>query len=151
MCKGCIRQNYIMSLIIVITSLVISCIVYDIQIMPIQAHATDFLDGIKLEDTSSEDGNQDVKLNVGKIGTDEGKMDFNQVLSKYKYIVMAFTGILTITMFAAMIYMFSKLGIAGDNEAARRKAIGGILTTGIATALLGSSTIIIGFFYSSLG
>lgn len=76
--------------------------------------------------------------------------DMEGILGRYKNIVMAITGFLTVTMFAAMLFQFSKLGLAGDNEQARRKAIGGILTTGIATALLGGATIVIGFFYNAV-
>lgn len=77
-------------------------------------------------------------------------VDMENILGRYKNIVLAITGFLTVTMFAAMLFQFAKLGMAGDNEQARRKAIGGILTTGIATALLGGATIVIGFFYNAL-
>lgn len=83
-------------------------------------------------------------------GTLESDTDFNGILGRYKNIIVAITGFLTVTMFAMMIFMFTKLGVAGDNEMARRKAIGGILTTGIATALLGGATIVIGFFYGAI-
>lgn len=108
----------------------------------VEAQATgfdDLLDGITV------DGGD---LEVGSVGS--GDTDFNGILGRYKNIVVAITGFLTVTMFAMMIFMFTKLGVAGDNEMARRKAIGGILTTGIATALLGGATIVIGFFYGAI-
>ncbi|MDE7246243.1 MAG: hypothetical protein K2O18_20025 [Oscillospiraceae bacterium] len=75
---------------------------------------------------------------------------FTTVITKYKAIAVAIMGILTITMLIFMLLQFTKLGAAGDNEMARKKAIMGILTTGIATALLGGATIIVGFFWGAL-
>lgn len=92
----------------------------------------------------TDDGGLDVGI------TEDGDTDFNGILGRYKTIIVAITGFLTVTMFGMMIFMFTKLGVAGDNEMARRKAIGGILTTGIATALLGGATIVIGFFYGAI-
>ncbi len=75
---------------------------------------------------------------------------FTTIITKYKAIAVAIMGILTITMLIFMLIQFTKLGAAGDNEMARKKAIMGILTTGIATALLGGATIIVGFFWGAL-
>lgn len=72
------------------------------------------------------------------------------VISQYKTIATTITGILTITMIIFMIIQITKLGAAGDNEVARKKAIMGILTTGIATALFGGLTIVVGFFWNIL-
>ena len=62
----------------------------------------------------------------------------------------AITGILAVTMFIFMLVQFTKLGAAGDNEQSRKRAIAGILTTGIATALLGGASVVIGFFWNIL-
>lgn len=70
------------------------------------------------------------------------------LVKQYKTIATVITSILTITMLIFMLIQFTKLGAAGDNEIARKKAIAGILTTGIATALLGGATIVIGFFWN---
>lgn len=105
----------------------------------VQAEATDFLDGISI----GEGGGLDVE-----VGTED--TDFNGILSRYKNIIMAITGFLTVTCFGAMIFMFTKLAASGDNQQARSRAIAGILTTGIGVALLGGATIIIGFFYGSI-
>jgi len=53
-------------------------------------------------------------------------------------------------MFIFMLVQFAKLGAAGDNEQGRKRAIAGILTTGIATALLGGASVVIGFFWNIL-
>lgn len=68
-------------------------------------------------------------------------------LDKYKSIATIVTGFATVTAFLAMIFCFTKLSMAGDNEQERKKAIAGILTSGIGVALLGSATLIIGFFW----
>ena len=92
------------------------------------------------------------------IGT-EGSMTLNgsassvsmqNVVIKYRNIALAITSFLTITMLIFMLLQFTKLGAAGDNEMQRKKAIMGILTTGIATALLGGATIVVGFFWNVL-
>ncbi len=77
-------------------------------------------------------------------------MNMQGVVNRYKTIALALTSVLTITMLIFMLLQFTKLGAAGDNEMARKRAIMGILTTGIATALLGGATIIIGFFWNAL-
>ena len=75
---------------------------------------------------------------------------FATVISQYRTIATAIMGVLTITMIIFMLIQITKLGASGDNEMARKKAIMGILTTGIATALLGGVTIVIGFFWNVL-
>ena len=51
---------------------------------------------------------------------------------------------------AFTIIQIVKLAAAGDNEMNRKRAIGGILTTGIATALLGGLSVFVGFFWGAL-
>ena len=85
-----------------------------------------------------------------KIG-ESGEQSISTIIDKYKSIATALTGVLTITMFIFMLIQFSKLSAAGDNEMARKKATMGILTTGISVALLGSATIVVGFFWNALG
>lgn len=72
------------------------------------------------------------------------------VMTKGKAIAMGFTGIATLIMLVCMIIQFLKLGAAGDNETSRKRATMGILTTGIATALLGGATVVVGFFWGAL-
>lgn len=80
----------------------------------------------------------------------EREMDFAAILTKYKTVCTFILSIVTITMIIFLILQFTKLGAAGDNQATRKQAIGGILTTGIATALLGSLTVWFGFFYNAI-
>lgn len=72
------------------------------------------------------------------------------VMTKGKAIALGFTGIATLIMLVCMIIQFLKLGAAGDNEMSRKRATMGILTTGIATALLGGATVVVGFFWGAL-
>ena len=110
---------------------------------------------------STETGNgifDTIDSKTGKITKDGGGFSTEKgteesiatVIGKYKTIATAITGILTITMLIFMLIQFTKLGAAGDNEMARKKAIMGILTTGIATALLGGATIVVGFFWNAI-
>lgn len=100
-----------------------------------------------LFDLVSDDGQINSGSEVARQNTDGS---FTTIITKYKSIAVAIMGILTITMLIFMLIQFTKLGAAGDNEIARKKAIMGILTTGIATALLGGATIIVGFFWGAL-
>ena len=72
------------------------------------------------------------------------------VLTKGKAIALGFTGVATLLMLAFTIIQIVKLAAAGDNEMNRKRAIGGILTTGIATALLGGLSVFVGFFWVAL-
>ena len=72
------------------------------------------------------------------------------VLTKGKAIALGFTGVATLLMLAFTIIQIVKLAAAGDNEMNRKRAIGGILTTGIATALLGGLSVFVGFFWGAL-
>lgn len=87
----------------------------------------------------------------GSNGNSATATTFTSVIDKYKTVCTYILAIVTITMVIFMILQFTKLGAAGDNQMARKQAIGGILTTGIATALLGSLTIWFGFFYNVVG
>lgn len=103
--------------------------------------------GSGIFDLVGDDGSINDSSEVAQQNTDGS---FTTIITKYKSIAVAIMGILTITMLIFMLIQFTKLGAAGDNEMARKKAIMGILTTGIATALLGGATIIVGFFWGAL-
>ena len=83
-------------------------------------------------------------------GTD-GRSAWNSIFERYKKIIVAFSGLATLTMLAVFIFMFTKLGLTSGNEKERRSVITGILFSGIATAALGSVTMIMAFFYNALG
>lgn len=106
------------------------------------AHASDIFDIIK-DDGTIDDSNSIISGS----NTDSS---ITTVISKYKTIAAAFLGLAAITMLIFLIIQITKFGGTGDNDMARKKAIGGILTTGIAVALLGGSSVVIGFFWGAL-
>lgn len=108
------------------------------------AHAGDIQfevtgDGLTISGGSFPDLSQDADISTA----------LNGVLTKYKTVAVFIFAACAITAFLLMIWMFTKLAAAGDNEQARRKAIAGIMTCGIAVALLGGCTVVIGFFWNS--
>ena len=74
---------------------------------------------------------------------------WDSLFARYRSLIIGISGFATLTMLGAFIFLFAKLGATSGNEKARRDCITGILFTGIATALLGSVTIVMGFFYNS--
>lgn len=69
------------------------------------------------------------------------------LIEKYKNFIVGFSGIAAVTMVAAFILQFMKLGTTAGNPSERSKAVSGILWTGIAAALLGAVSLITGIFY----
>lgn len=105
--------------------------------------------GTNIFDVIGDDGQ--VVNGGGGFDTDEDSgQSITTIITKYKTIATAIMGILTITMLIFMLIQFTKLGAAGDNEMQRKRAIMGILTTGIATALLGGATVVVGFFWNAV-
>ena len=86
------------------------------------------VDGISADDTSS----------------------WNQLFSRFKGIIVGLTGVGTLVMIVLFIIQFMKLGSSAGNPQARSQALTGVLWTGVAAALLGSVTIIVGFFYNAI-
>lgn len=74
--------------------------------------------------------------------------NYGAVTTKAQNLAIWVSGILSIIMLMCLLLQIAKLGSAGDNEMARKKATMGILTTGIALALFGGSTIVVGFFWN---
>ena len=86
------------------------------------------IDGISSDDTSS----------------------WNQIFSRFKGVIVGITGVGTLVMIVLFIVQFMKLGASAGNPQARSQALTGVLWTGIAAALLGSVTIVVGFFYNAI-
>ena len=74
---------------------------------------------------------------------------FHHVIERYKTIITFFSAIGAITMVGIFIYTFIKLGATAGNPMERQKCITGLIITGIATALLGSTALFVGLFYSA--
>lgn len=91
----------------------------------------------------------DGNLDVYGMGNGDANT-WNQIFAKYKNVIVGVSGIGAITMMALFIIQFMKLGASAGNPQARSQALTGVLWTGIAAALLGSVSIIAGFFYNAI-
>lgn len=91
----------------------------------------------------------DGKLVVDGISSDDTS-SWNQLFSRFKGIIVALTGVGTLVTIVLFIIQFMKLGASAGNPQARSQALTGVLWTGISAALLGSVTIIVGFFYNAI-
>lgn len=76
---------------------------------------------------------------------------WQEFLSKYRNLVILLAAIAALTMVVLFIIGFIRLGASAGNPNARSEAIKGIIVTGIATALLGSVSLITYLSYSALG
>ena len=92
---------------------------------------------------------EDGKLVVDGISSDDGSA-WNQLFDRFKGIIVGLTGVGTLVMIVLFIIQFMKLGSSAGNPQARSQALTGVLWTGVAAALLGSVTIIVGFFYNAI-
>ena len=91
----------------------------------------------------------DGKLEIDGITSDDTSA-WNQLFSRFKGVIVGITGVGTLVMIVLFIVQFMKLGASAGNPQARSQALTGVLWTGIAAALLGSVTIIVGFFYNAI-
>lgn len=114
---------------------------------PILSHAND-IGGVdvKVDDTGN--------LTIGgtsnfKDGASTGA--WNDLIVKYRKFIVGISGIGAVSMIAFFIVQFMKLGASAGNPQARSQALGGVLWTGLAAAGLGAVTVIVGFFYNSIG
>ena len=82
-------------------------------------------------------------------GESAGEETPQKMLDRGKEIVKIILSAASLVSLAFLIIFISKFAGSGDNDNARRSAIKGMLTCGIATALLGSVTIIYSFAYGA--
>lgn len=71
----------------------------------------------------------------------------NGILTRYKGLIVGIFGIATLSLVGLFIYYFVKLGSSGNNPEKRKDAITDILKCGIATAIMGSITLIFSLAY----
>ena len=103
----------------------------------------DLFDGIEA------DGSGD--WSVGKKTSDTKTLNYEKAFTKYQNILQLLVGFILCSVFGSMIFRFYKLSVSGGNEMERKKAITGIMITGIVIALLGSFSIILGIVYHMFG
>ena len=75
---------------------------------------------------------------------------FNNILERYRVLILGVFGLITMTLIILFIYYFVELGHSGDNPQDRSRAIKNILWCGIATALMGSITVVFGLSFFAL-
>lgn len=107
--------------------------------------------------TSDASGMPDIKfdasgnLNMGDMKDKNNTALFNTVLEEYRTVVIFISGIGTVSMILFFILNFINLGKSQGNPQERQKAITGLIISGIASAGLGSVTLITTLFYNVLG
>ena len=96
-------------------------------------------------------GDLTISNNGAVVSTSNGTQDtFGKIMEKYKGVITFVGGIATVTMVAIFILNFMKLGSTATNPTERQKVLTGLVWSGIAAALLGSVTLIVGVFYGML-
>ena len=70
------------------------------------------------------------------------------IMSGIKKISYGFFGLAAITSLVGFLWQIAKLGIAGDNQVERSKALKGILFSGISLALFGGLTTVLTFIWN---
>lgn len=76
--------------------------------------------------------------------------EFSAFISNYKGLALFIAGICAITAIVMFIVSISKLSVSAENDQLRRKAWAGIITSGVALALLGGISVVIGIFWHIL-
>lgn len=76
--------------------------------------------------------------------------DFSTFFGEFKKFGIAITGICTITSLVFFIIALTKLSASAGNDRARAAALKGVLYSGIALALFGGATVIVGVFWNAL-
>ncbi len=114
-------------------------------------------DGETVDEESVDDIN-DMNVTMSKDGTMttsfDGKSDssstWNTIFKKYRIAIVGIAGVLTLTFIVLFLINFFKVGAASDNPVERRKALIGVLWTGLAAAGSGSVTLICALFWNAL-
>lgn len=96
----------------------------------------------------SSDYKDSFNLSLGNFTENDANLDkdsfFNKIFGTGRGVLFGMFGVATLTFVILFIINFVKLGAAADNPSQRSEALKGLLHTGIALALLGGITIIVG-------
>lgn len=95
---------------------------------------------------------RDGKLKIGmKDSSIKNKVDAtNAVLARYRFAIVGVSGVGALSMILVFILNFIRLGSTSHAPNERSKIISALIYSGIASAGLGSVTLIVGLFYSLL-
>lgn len=121
---------------------------------PIQSHAenkTDTSSGNDISSVSVSMSGDSLSISGGSFTNGGSASAWSSLFTKYRKFIVGISGIGAISMIAFFVMQFMKLGASAGNPQARSQALAGVLWTGLAAAGLGAVTIIVGFFYNSIG
>lgn len=90
------------------------------------------------------------KMTTSFDGQSDSSKTWNTIFKKYRIAIVGIAGILTLTFIVLFLINFFKVGAASDNPVERRKALIGVLWTGLAAAGSGSVTLICALFWNAL-
>jgi len=76
--------------------------------------------------------------------------DAAETISRFRDLGVVITGLGALTCVFLLALSITKLGAAGDNDQARRRAIAGLATSSVAVAILGGLSVYLGFFWKFL-
>lgn len=74
----------------------------------------------------------------------------NRILKEYRIWIVFASGMTSFIMMGLFIINFMKLANSKGNPQARQKAVSALIFTGVATALIGSATLVTQLFYNFL-
>lgn len=90
------------------------------------------------------------KMTTSFDGQSDSTRTWNTIFSKYRTTIIGISGILTLTFVVLFLFNFFKVGAEASNPVERRKALIGLLWTGLAAAGSGSVTLICALFWNAL-
>lgn len=90
-----------------------------------------------------------VNIETGKLEGSEGTQGWGALMESIKEVIVGVAGVSTVIAVGFFIVNFMKLG--GTSAKNRSEAISGLLYSGLATAGLGSVTLITAMFYGMIG
>lgn len=126
----------------ILSTLVLSIFIFNIESNCIESYAISS-PTLRLD----ENGKPSIKESDGTAL--KGKTEtLNEVLKKSRTVVVFLSGIGSLTSIGLFIINFINLGNSRGNPQARQKAVSGLIVCGIATAGLGSVTLISQLFYN---
>lgn len=85
------------------------------------------------------------------LGEDVTASEFADFFNKFKGLALFVSGLCTITALIFFIISLTKLSTSAGNDAARSKAIHGILYSGISLALFGGISVVVGVAWNMIG
>ena len=83
------------------------------------------------------------------LGAPISETDFADFFDKFKGIGVLVSGICTVIALALFVLAISRLSTSASNDMARAKALKQILWSGIALALFGGITVVVGVFWNA--